>query len=228
MTEERFWSIVVLGDVEQDDASAAVDELTRANVEEIFAFEDLLAEKVHALDGWRFARAWDPDSYARGWVSPDSFLLARCAAVGRGQKFFESVLRDPERLAAVGEAGFEELLFVAEWAYEDKTGEEFRHEAALGFETYSNDAGWANPEGLPDEAVSDLDDTFELLYETLYAAEPAGDRPSLAEFSEAFLFVSRFQREADGHVDYAEIQAAAEERGIRIPDALLNDSASQP
>jgi hypothetical protein len=102
-------------------------------------FANRLAEKLYALDGERFALAgrsgpWDG--------SPDEFLYARCAVVARGCAFYESVLADPARMPIDDEFGCEALLFVADQAYERKTGDGFDFDATPSYETFSNAAAW--------------------------------------------------------------------------------------
>ncbi len=150
MTEERFWELVgllnwkKLGD---DDAVVRplVKALAKLPVEEIFAFDNHLAAKLHALDTEAHARhllQWEPGEY----LSVDYFLYTRCAVVANGREKFEAVLEDPTEFPP--EVEFEAILSVAQEAYEQKTGEEeYPHEPTPSYETFSNSRGWPDGAG---------------------------------------------------------------------------------
>ena len=111
-------------------------------VEEIHAFQGMLAQKLYALDGRRWAREagpgiwWgEPDS-----VSVDSFLYARCVVVANGRGFYELVLANPEKMPKDME--FESLLYIAQRAEERRVGHTEGIDTDVSFETFSNSAGW--------------------------------------------------------------------------------------
>lgn len=67
-------------------------------------------------------------------------LYARCAAIARGQSYFERVLAEPSMFDL--ELEFEELLTVAEAACEKKTKDSFGYTSTYDYETFSNKQAW--------------------------------------------------------------------------------------
>lgn len=148
MSEDVFWRIIglfnwkKLGD---DDAvvEPAVAALAQMAVPDITRFEDILAEKLHALDTEAHAREIGEDAFRPGkYFSVDLFLYQRCVIVANGPKFYEQVLANPSEMPK--DVEFEALLSVARSAYERKTGQEFEYDPPVSYETYSNRAGWRN------------------------------------------------------------------------------------
>ena len=149
MSEDVFWRLIAsfnwkkTGD---DDAVLlpAVNALSRMSVEDIFAFDEILAEKLYALDTRAICRGTyrgqiDPDD-GDDYVSADDFLYSRCVIVANGKKFFERALAKPNEVPQ--EMEFESLLYVARAAYEKKTGKEYDRLTKLSWESFSNEAGW--------------------------------------------------------------------------------------
>lgn len=150
MNEVEFWNVVAKFNWEEtgdDDAvlEPAVDALASLSEEEIFAFYNVLAEKLHALDTREHCRhcykgELDPDD-GDDYISADDFLYSRWVVVANGRDFFERVLKDPSKMPQGLE--FEALLSLAPMAYEKKTGKEFEHVAPVDYESFQNTAGWA-------------------------------------------------------------------------------------
>lgn len=149
MSEAVFWDLIKLlnwkktGD---DDAvlRPVVKALSRMSVEDIFAFDDILAEKLYALDTREICRGTyrgeiDLDD-GEQYVSADDFLYARCVIVANGQEFFEDALANP--LEVPQDMEFEALLELASSAYEEKTDEEYEHVTPLSYESFSNHEKW--------------------------------------------------------------------------------------
>jgi hypothetical protein len=147
MEEATFWELVQqldwthTGDDERV-VQPVVAALARMPVDEIHAFQELLARKLYALDGRRWAREagsliwWgEPNS-----LSVDSFLYARCVVVANGRSFFERVLANPEQMPKDME--FESLLYIAQRAEERKIGRTAGIDTEVSFETFSNTTGW--------------------------------------------------------------------------------------
>lgn len=147
MDEALFWSLIARLDWEHAGDHDAVLEplvtaLARLPEVEIFRFEDLLAEKLYALDGEAHARQIGAESYSGGdQFSPDLFLHARCCAVARGRDLFLRVLFDPRQMPK--DHTFAALLLAGARAYERKTGRSYEHVPELDIETGSNPSGWA-------------------------------------------------------------------------------------
>jgi hypothetical protein len=145
MDDDAFWTILANLKWKKDgDAVLApvVKALAKLPVEDIAAFDDLLAAKLFALDGEVFAREIGAEAFRRRgeYFSGEAFLFARCLAVAKGKEFYESVLADPARMPK--DAGLEPLLELATLAYESKTGEDYAHVPTPDCETFANEAGW--------------------------------------------------------------------------------------
>lgn len=146
MSDDVFWRIIGLFNWKKagdDDAviRPAVKALAKMTTEDILRFEDILAEKLYALDTEAHAREIGEEAFrSREYFSVDWFLYSRCVVVANGRELFDSVVADPKQFPKDME--FESLLSVAREAYESKTGGEFDHTSPLSYETYSNRKGW--------------------------------------------------------------------------------------
>jgi predicted DNA-binding WGR domain protein len=153
MSESLFWDLIARFDWKKtgDDDGVlrpTVTALAGMQVEDIFAFDDLLAEKLYALDTRDVCRGiyrdtLDPDD-GDDYISADDFLYQRCVIVANGKALFDAVLSNP-RVAPQG-LEFEALLRVAWKAYEKKTGKEYDRATRLSWESFSNEAGWVRAE----------------------------------------------------------------------------------
>ncbi len=148
MTEELFWELIGRLDWRNRDdhraiARPLIDALARLPVEEIRAFDELLAEKLYALDTVEHARHIGRPSYkGREKVfSADRFLYTRCLAVAKGRAFYERALADPRRMPK--NQDFEDLLAAGWKAFEARTGKAYDRLTRVSFETFSNTEGWA-------------------------------------------------------------------------------------
>ena len=151
MTEAKFWAIIAMlnwaatGD---DDAviAPAVAELAKYEVEEIYEFDNILAEKLYALDTIAHAeQIGGEDAYREGeYFSPDLFLYSRCVVVANGEELYTRVLENPAAFPEFLE--FESLLYIARKACERKTGLDYDHATEPSYETYSNVDGWQRSE----------------------------------------------------------------------------------
>lgn len=149
MKEDAFWRVISQFDWDEtgdDDAviEPAVQSLAEMEVEEIFQFEDILAEKLHALDTREHCRACyagelNPDN-GDDYISADDFLYCRCVVVANGPKLFCKVLAAPTKMPQNME--FEALLSLAQTAYERKTGKSFEHVSPVSYESFRNVDGW--------------------------------------------------------------------------------------
>lgn len=152
MNDSAFWRLLDELDWRHqgdDDRVVApvIAALTRLPLKEIESFQNILARKLHALDG----RAWAREIGSGWWggttpVSVDEFLYARCAALTNGREQYEALLADPTQMPK--DLEFESLLYIALQAWEVKTGDEADLVTDVSYETYSNRAGWppADPE----------------------------------------------------------------------------------
>lgn len=149
MSERVFWKLIAMFDWKKtgdDDAvlSPAVNALSRMTVADIYAFDEILAAKLYALDTREICRGTyrgelDPDD-GDDYVSADDFLYARCVIVANGEKFFQKALANPNKVPQ--EMEFEALMSVARMAYEKKVGKDYDHVTKLSWESFSNKEGW--------------------------------------------------------------------------------------
>jgi predicted DNA-binding WGR domain protein len=150
MDEDLFWELIAAFNWKRtgdDDAvmRPAEKRLTAMSVEDIFAFDELLAQKLYLLDGQRYADACypGPKTYIGGqsYISVDDFLYCRCGIVVNGREFFQRVLENPAEWPV--DVEFESVLYLAQRAYERKSkGGDYPYTSSVSFETYSNKAGW--------------------------------------------------------------------------------------
>ncbi|WP_338868832.1 DUF4240 domain-containing protein [Myxococcus stipitatus] len=149
MSEELFWDLIARFNWKKtgDDEAVlkpVVTALSKMTVEDIFAFDDILAAKLHALDTREICRGTyrgtlDPDDGAQ-YISADDFLYCRCVIVANGKGLFDQSLANP--MGVPQEMEFEALLGVASAAYEKKMGQEYDHVTPLSWESFSNKEGW--------------------------------------------------------------------------------------
>jgi len=150
MDENLFWEIIAsfnwkkLGN---DDAVMlpALKRLAALPVTDIFAFDNILAEKLYQLDGAKYADACYPvKSFIGGkpYISVDDFLYSRCVVVVNGSDYYNHIMQNPKNWPVDSE--FESVLYLASNAYERKTKgqEEYPHIPEPSFETYSNQVAW--------------------------------------------------------------------------------------
>lgn len=150
MNENTFWDIIGQFDWDKtgdDDAvlEPALRALAALDQDAIFDFDNILSEKLHALDTREHCRACyagdlDPDN-GDDYISSDDFLYSRCVVVANGRDFYTSVLGDPAKMPQAME--FESLLSLPAAAYERKTGKEYEHVTPVSYESFQNAAGWA-------------------------------------------------------------------------------------
>jgi len=138
MNEGLFWRLIASIDQEKDNRkemlAPLVDQLSGLTIEDIYAYQDILAEKLSILDAPKF---WNV-----GGGSSDSFLYSRCYVVASGKEFYLRVLENPDLFPDKPWVEFEQLLYAHDEAYEKKTGEELTRVPATNYETMFNVANW--------------------------------------------------------------------------------------
>jgi hypothetical protein len=157
MQETKFWDVISLlnWDEEGDDEHVvrpALEALSQMKEEDIMRFDDIMSEKLHAIDTRDHARfgylgELDPE-VGDEYISPDDFLYLRCAVVAKGKHVYESIRSDPTGM--LRNEGFEALLSLASEAYEKRTGREYTHCPAVSYESFTNTAAW-EPTGVTSE-----------------------------------------------------------------------------
>ncbi|GHE24941.1 hypothetical protein GCM10018781_75740 [Kitasatospora indigofera] len=149
MTWDDFWTLIdLLGDRCRCDYTTPLAEaLAELPPARIVDFEERLAEALYRLDRREFGVLPVIDMSSPGKPFPqsdDSFLYSRCAVVAAGRAEYEAVLADPARFAPHTATTLhgEDLLHLAEEAYEEVTGEEWDVVTAFDYESCSNEDGW--------------------------------------------------------------------------------------
>ncbi|KAA9333307.1 DUF4240 domain-containing protein [Hymenobacter busanensis] len=146
MDEDLFWELIAAFNWKRTGDDEAVmrpveKRLAAMPVEDIFAFEEILAEKLYQLDGEKYAAACYHGETRN--ISGDLFLYDRCGVVVNGRELYEQVVQHPELWPVGGE--FESLLFLPQQAYKRKTrGGEYPYVTKVSYETCSNAAAWPN------------------------------------------------------------------------------------
>ncbi|MCA8832052.1 DUF4240 domain-containing protein [Hymenobacter pini] len=127
MDKEQFWQIIESAKTEaqgdqQRQQQFLIDDLAQLEPEQIIEFECILREHLLEADHFDIMAA---QKIIDGYVSDDPYLYFRCWLVGQGKTVFTNALQNPDTLAAVLDApyqDFEELLYVATFAFEKRTG----------------------------------------------------------------------------------------------------------
>ncbi len=151
MNDDVFWRIIKLfnwkktGDDDEVMARAR-NALATMPVENLHAFQEILAQKLYALDTQRHAAESSED--APDYISADGFLYWRCCVVANGRETHSKVLLDPTAFKKDYE--FESLLYLAPKAAEQRLGADEGEVdfplTSVSFETFSNTAGWPPPD----------------------------------------------------------------------------------
>lgn len=144
MNRQNFWSIIstakrrdLLNDDQQSAFNSICKRLSTESSAEIESFADQLAEALRDLDtSALFSHCAD--------ATPDSFLYARCFAIGMGEQFYQSVRTSPSKMPPATES-FELLLYAPQqaWAISQGTdSDDWDYKSKIDFETGSNPNGW--------------------------------------------------------------------------------------
>lgn len=147
MTDSEFWKLIALIDVaalDEGREEEAVEPLQTAlnmkSESELFGFEEVLSQKLHALDGASFAA-----NAGESCGSDDGFLYARCFVVAKGHEFYEAVKSDSRHMPKSIEQWCESLLYPHRTAWAGQTGKdqsEWPFEATVSYESGSNAELW--------------------------------------------------------------------------------------
>ena len=145
LKEADFWAIIDLLDwdeaKDEDILAPAIKQLKNKPIAHIYAFEDILSEKLYQLDQQKIAENIGENGYQKDkYFSVDIFLYARACVVANGKEAFEEVLENPQSMPKG--ITFEPLLSLAAKAYELKTGRIFNYSPSYNYETYANKQGW--------------------------------------------------------------------------------------
>lgn len=149
MTDPEFWQLIALIDVSalddnrEDQAIEPLEAALSSKAEsELFAFEEVLSQKLYSIDGEEFG-----NNAGDSGGSDDGFLYARCYVVARGREFFEAVKSNPKRMPKSIDQWCEDLLYPHRIAWARQTGNDqgaWPYEATVSYETGSNQDLWPN------------------------------------------------------------------------------------
>ncbi len=147
MTDSEFWKLIALINLDaldSGDTYRAVFPVQKAllnkNETELEAFQEILSQKLYALDGEVYAR-----NAGESGRSDDAFLYARLYVVVRGQKHYEEVRSHPDQMPKSLQQWCEDLLYVHKYAWATLTGRsvsEWPFSPTVSYESGSNSALW--------------------------------------------------------------------------------------
>jgi len=141
LDESKFWALIGLIDWKQKETKQALQATIKALAAEneaiIYKFSERLAYFLHQLDGPAYTKSLKADELG---FSADTFLYARCLAVAKGEKFYKKVLAKPENMPISED--FEALLYVAEEAFQQKTGKAYQYVPTTNYESFFNQKLW--------------------------------------------------------------------------------------
>ena len=145
LNDEEFWQLINLLDWEKENDAEIIEPLIQKLVSlpigQIYAFQEILSQKLYQLDQQKLAENIGEYSYSEEeYFSVDHFLHVRACVVANGKEAFEEVLNDPTKMFK--DLTFEPLLSIASHAYEKRTGNQFIYIPSHNQETYSNKDGW--------------------------------------------------------------------------------------
>ncbi|WP_160714905.1 DUF4240 domain-containing protein [Chitinophaga solisilvae] len=125
MEKETFWKIMETASTaaEEEKAGKITQLLTSCSLEDITDFEIILREAIIELDDFSIMGIL---KVMTGRVSDDAYVYFRCWLISQGKAVVETARTQPDNLAAIVHENtypdFEELLYVADDAYLQKSG----------------------------------------------------------------------------------------------------------
>lgn len=140
MEEAKFWDLIDQIDWAKTKTTERLKPLITALATQptlgINQFSERMAMLLYQLDGPDFTKPLAEDELG---FSADTFLYARCFVVAKGETFYKSVLEAPQRMPT---CYLEGLLYVANKAYEQKTGEIYTYIPSTNYESFFNQILW--------------------------------------------------------------------------------------
>ncbi len=145
MTDNKFWQILKKFDwynAGDDDEvmQPALNHLAQLEDEEIFAFEERMAELLYALDTRELAdKLYAEDEYMSG----DIFLYQRCCVLVNGKDYYNGILNGIE--LPDPDLEFEAILYLPSRAWAKKHNadpDDYPYITKTSYETGSNTERW--------------------------------------------------------------------------------------
>jgi hypothetical protein len=130
MDENQFWELIESSYYRSDDldefAVILTNKLKKLSSEEIIGFK--LREEKLRFDSYN-SDFWCAGYIINGGCSDDSFEYFRCWVIAHGKDIFYNALKNPDSLAdiynpEIDDYTFEDLMYVANEAFETKTGKD--------------------------------------------------------------------------------------------------------
>lgn len=140
MTDEEFWALISLADlklIDQEDCLSGVAPivaaLSKKSPEDICDFEEIMSQKLYALDHAILIDELESSS--------DSFLYQRCYAVVSGPRYYADTFSKEKR--NLGDFDWcQSLLYVAQNAWAKSQDSDWEFAASVSYETGSNEEGY--------------------------------------------------------------------------------------
>lgn len=133
-SNDLFWKVIDAIDWEAKGSEAqlepAIAFLASKEIVDIYLFADKLSELLVNLNTPSHQKAYQEKEHT---FSADDFLYVRAAAVAEGKTYYEKVLRMPAELSV--DIVYEPLLYLADAAFQTKTGQPFNYKPRFDYET---------------------------------------------------------------------------------------------
>jgi len=146
--EDWFWQVIAKLDWKktgnnEEIVKPVINYLSTQPNDRIFLFQDILSQKLHALDGQKFAENIGKNAYGKDdYFSGDDFLYIRCAVVANGKDAYGEILKTPAKIFK--DKSFNPLLYLAERAFLQKNKAALNRLPAYNYETFFNENGWGD------------------------------------------------------------------------------------
>ena len=132
MNRDQFWNIIDSAISSASGTSEVAPEVTK--LLEQFEASEIVSFKQHQLDVQAESYRWDLWAVAfiiNGGCSDDGFDYFRAWLVANGRNKFDRAMSKPDSIGewADGDADYEDMLYVADTAYEKKTGNQLPYDS---------------------------------------------------------------------------------------------------
>ncbi len=117
------WSLAKSHNNQQVQENLVIEKLVTYTPSQIIDFEIILRQLLKEANDYTVAAA---EKIMQAWVSDNPYLYFRCWLISQGKNTFEATIKNPDFLADKTDkhtnTDFETLLYVADKAYQQKTG----------------------------------------------------------------------------------------------------------
>ncbi|MCW3466691.1 DUF4240 domain-containing protein [Chitinophaga nivalis] len=124
MEKRIFWEIIEKSLLVQEDQANELQRLlSQFSLSDIVDFEIIMRELIIELDDYKVMGI---PKIIDGYVSDDSYIYFRCWIISKGREIFDIALQHPDDIAKIVDQStlpdFEDLLYIADNAYQFKSG----------------------------------------------------------------------------------------------------------